>query len=326
MNKTYLDGILAKIEEVWTGVDVWPDLLAGMRSVVHGSNQYEEGDIRPRAWAPLLPGLCCEAAGGEMDWAVTVSAAWSLFHVAAHLLDGVADQDEPATGSDILPGGLLINIATGLLFSASWALDSLYKEANVSVAAADLVEKFHQNLFTITSGQQVDLLVDEPSTEVWWRVAGAKSGIPFALACWAGARLATQDPARLEGYWVYGYHLGLLVQVLDDAGDFLPQVFPNRGKELNMISPWSLPIAYAMEVLPADQRNDLRQRLSTVNEGVDEGSQILDIIESSGASLYVETYLDYHLQKALASLEKVALVGDAKNQLLQIVNRLVVPH
>ncbi len=316
MYKTYHDSIQVRIESIWASADVWPQLLEGMRQVLPPPTELKEDDIRPRVWAPLLPGLCCQAAGGEFEWSLTVAAAWSLFHTAAHLLDHVADQDEPESSGTAWEAGLTINVATGLIISAFRGLNALLSEANASDAAPDLIAGFHKHLFMVAGGQQVDLLVKEPTTKQWWQVAEAKSGAPFALACWAGARLSSEDLSRLEEFRLFGHHLGLIVQMLDDARDFLPQFYSTGDTDKKSLSPWSLPIAYAMEVLPSDRQLDLRRRLSVVGEDPGQRDQILEIVEGSGASLYLETYLEYHREKAISSVLSCAIPGPARERLL----------
>jgi geranylgeranyl pyrophosphate synthase len=324
--KAYHDSIQEKIEAIWASADVWPPLLAGMRQAVQPLSQYKADDIRPRVWAPLLPGLCCQAAGGELEWSITVSAAWSLFHVAAHLLDSVADQDEPDPRRAAWGSGVTINVATGLIISASWALNLLLQESTASEAASDLIAGFHNHLFTVSSGQQVDLLEKQPTTGQWWHVAEAKAGAPFALASWAGARLSSRDSVRLEEFRSFGHHLGLLVQVLDDARDFFPEVYNAGKKEIRPVPRWSLPIAYAMEVLPSAQQRELRQRLASVTEDPAESERVIEIVEISGASLYIETYLDFHREKAMNSIINAALDGPAKERLIRIIELLLEPE
>jgi geranylgeranyl pyrophosphate synthase len=323
--KAHRDSIQEKIETIWTAAEVWPGLLEGMRQSIPYSGKENIDDIRPRVWAPLLPGLCCQAAGGELEWSITVSAAWTIYHVAAHLLDNIADQDEPEPWWATWDTGLAINVATGLIISASWTLNSLYSESPSHRAASDLVAEFHKQLVTISSGQHVDLLDKEPTTEKWWHVASAKAGAPFALACWAGARLATNEPSYLEGFRLFGHHLGLIVQVLDDARDFLPGGHNRQNKDKKPLSPWSLPIAYAMEVLPTEKRQDLSRHLSALHHDPGERDQIMEIVELSGASLYIETFLNIHFEKAVNSIDKVAVPGLAKDRLVQTVTRLIDP-
>ena len=61
-----------------------------------------------------LPGLCCQAAGGNPEWANDLTAAWILFYSAAHLMDKVQDQDEPDPWWQKLGPGVALSAATGL--------------------------------------------------------------------------------------------------------------------------------------------------------------------------------------------------------------------
>src|SRR3990172_12240121 len=104
----------------------------------------------------------------------------------------------------------------------------------------------------MASGQHADLVNPQPDLEQWLEIAGAKSGELFALACRCGARLATNDPARLKGFSDFGHHLGILLQILDDLEDLKP----GSGVETPDLSPKvsrSLVVAYALDVLPRSE-------------------------------------------------------------------------
>jgi geranylgeranyl pyrophosphate synthase len=63
------------------------------------------------------------------------------------------------------------------------------------------------------------LSADAPDLSTCWQIAEAKSGAAFALACYAGARLATNRSDMLDAFFEYGRELGTIVQIDDDLED-----------------------------------------------------------------------------------------------------------
>ena len=114
------------------------------RAVLPVNRNQEEESQKPRYWAHRLSGLCCQAAGGERQWAETTSAAWLLLFAAAQLLDNVEDQDEPELWVKELGPGPAINVATGLIFTASLALQDLYDHPQTYPIAKEIIKDFHR--------------------------------------------------------------------------------------------------------------------------------------------------------------------------------------
>ena len=99
------------------------------------------------------------------------------------------------------------------------------------------------------SGQHADLTRPERTLEQCWHISEAKSGVFFALACRAGARLATPSEKPLQAFGEFGLHLGLLIQIKNDAGGLAAS--PGHRSDLEAAIHATLPIAYALHVLAA---------------------------------------------------------------------------
>ncbi len=170
-----------------------------MRLALTGKQGSNEKDSKVSRWASL-PGLCCQAAGGEAEWADDVTLAWLLFYAAADLMDSVQDQDEPDEWWQEKGPGAALAAASGLYFSGSFALDQLNRKEETAQAAPGVITDFYHTFLTMTSGQYQDLTAEAATLEDYWRQAASKSGAFFQLACLAGARLASSDPAILGAY------------------------------------------------------------------------------------------------------------------------------
>jgi geranylgeranyl pyrophosphate synthase len=253
----------------------------------------------------ILPGLCCQAAGGNPIWADDITAAWYLLYIANHLMDSVQDQDEPDDWWADLGPGAALGVATGLFFSATHVLNRLQDSPSTCHAAASIIDDFSQSFLCMSGGQYRDLTQTQPTLDQYWEILSSKSGVFFALACRCGARLATDDPQLLAAYGSFGQQVGILVQIRDDLQDLhLPQdaELPTWGSKMSH----SLATVYALEVLPHEQRDRLLKYLAVVPFDLQAVENALSLIDQSGAGLYFLVEVERHRNLGLAALERTS--------------------
>lgn len=286
------------IEALWAKTDAWPDLVRAMRLAINSqqSNKTETNGRLSRF--SCLPGLCCQAVGGDPHWADGLNVAWLLFYTAAHLMDSVQDDDVPEPWWKELGPGAALNSASGLYFSACLALNDLYVNGIPLDSANEIISDFFNSFLIMSSGQHQEFTCNEPTLENYWKNAEAKTGIFFALACRSGARLATSDKNRIDHFSEFGIHLGLIIQLLDDLDDVRSPPgteTPGQKPELSR----SLPVVYALEVISSTERERLRECLRDAPIDSSAAQEALGIIDNSGAVTYMMTVLDR--EKALAA-------------------------
>jgi geranylgeranyl pyrophosphate synthase len=310
-----------RIERIWAESGAWPEFVETMHLPLKWHSENEGRG--PSVWASL-PGLCCQGAGGNDELAVPVAAAWMLFYVAAHLMDSLEDRDEPDPWWRSLGPGAAINTATGLYFSASLALQELYTLPIDGLTVRQVTQQVLQPFLVMCSGQHQDLVGSAPTLEEYWRIAGAKSGEFFAIACHSGARLATDRAEVLSGFYQFGFNLGLLLQVLDDLKDYkdLSQTAPS-------VDAWalsrSLPTVYVREVCTNTVRNRFDQLLLRMDTDPETMSVLTQIIEENGGTLYLMVELDKHRDLALAGLDLAGVHGQYRQALVAMLDDLYSP-
>lgn len=179
--------------------------------------QFDHADTRTPF--VLLPSLCCQACGESAERSVGVSMAWFLLQVSASLLDKVEDQELESIQFEPHDVGIVTNLTTGMVFVAQWILNHLELDQVDAGAAWDIQRAFHETVLSVCSGQHLDLSVNAPDLSTCWRIAEEKSGAAFGLACYAGARLATNRSDVLDAFQRFGRELGTIVQVDDDIED-----------------------------------------------------------------------------------------------------------
>ncbi len=257
----------------------------------------------------ILPSLCCQAAGGADHQAAPVSAAWQLLYTAAHLLDRAADSTYQPAGKHL---GVSVNLATGLLTAANHMLCEL---DNVSLVC-EVQGSFSRAVLKMCSGQHVALTQRELTLEQCWRLANLRSGAFFSAACWAGARLATDRSEHLNGFREFGQMLGELLQVADDISGL------RLLSDLSAGHRWTLPLAYAMTVLPPVERATLQAYLEAAPMSLDAEQEAQRCILESGTGLYLAVEAAQRRSRAEGALLAAAAPSPSREALLRLLLEL----
>ena len=262
--------------------------------------------------------LCCGAAGGQPEDAVDISAAWLLFYVAAHVFDNVEDLDKPEAWYADYGPGMALNTGCGLFFTASLALQDLLNDPNHLPAALEINRAFQEQMLIMSSGQHDDLTRQLINLDQYWKIAEGKSGAFFQLACWAGARLAIDDPIALENFSEFGKRLGLLLQLLDDLGDINPSPDnPALANPKELLH--SFAIAYAMTVFPEAQQKSLLENLANSPQDKESARQVINLLGSSGVDLYLLTEIERQRSLALQALNNIPYNPQYHESLLKLI-------
>ncbi len=305
------ESIWERIEQAWIQEDTWCDYRQALRLALQ--SKPESSQSLPLL---LLPGLCCQAAGGNPNSTVGLAAAWALLYTAADILDDVED------GAIAASAAQAVNISTGLIFMAVRTLSDWQPSQVPDRVRLEIIRDFSGVVLQMCGSQHADLTEMNPSLERCWKIIEAKSGAWFALACRVGAQSAGIDAPLVECYSQFGYHLGLLLQMSDDIrGAWQPagsRSDLSAGKR-------TLPIAYALTVTPAESRERLRQSLQAASQ--DRAAELVarTLIEATGARLYLSIEAHRHYCQAEAALRAAEPAVAARDQLLDLLQRITLP-
>lgn len=269
------------------------------------------GIVAPRAEAATgkavsildLPLLCAQALGGQPQVSAIVTSAWQMLYSALHLLDNIEDNDTPDRTWTRWGTGATLNLTTGLLASTSLTLDLLEDQQIAASALRAICRDFHQTVLEMCGGQHDDLTLSEPTLEDCWRIASAKSGRFFELACRAAARSAAASPSVAEQFGAFGQHLGVLTQITDDISGLWS--WERSESDLRQVQRWTLPVAYAMSVLDPAARGQLQALLAAAGTDAAAEATAREMIIASGALLYLTTQAQAHHQAAIELLQQI---------------------
>jgi geranylgeranyl pyrophosphate synthase len=229
--------------------------------------------------------------------------------------------------------GSRINIATGLIESASLALCDLEASGVDQVAASAIRREFHRTVLVMCAGQHADLTQTERTLEQCWQIAESKSGVFFSLACQAGARLVVSDEQQLQAFSEFGRHLGVLIQIRNDMGGLRsaplkaptdmapPHMAPlPHGSDLVTAQRWTLPVAYALHVLAAPQCDQLLALMRAAPHDADAEARARQMVIESGALLYLVVEVERRRHLAELAMGRATLPPQAQAKLLALLN------
>ena len=310
-----------KLEYLWKSSGAWPEYQQVMRLAF--KNTFSDSIAHGQGSSHLsgLPGLCCQAAGGNPGWASDLALAWLLAYSAAQLMDSVKDNDEPDAWWVNKGVGVALSAATGLYFSASLALNAALHHPATQECAAEIAGDFFKTFLVMGSGQYADLTSPSITLPEYWRQAETKSGAFFSLACRAGARLATQEIGTISEYSRFGSHLGLVIQISDDLDDVRP---PQGSGSAGQKKPFarSLPAVFALDVLPHQKAEELRGYLQAAEHSTEAAHAAVSLIDQCGAADYVLIEMERHKGEALKALERANPLPPAGVALAKILQEI----
>lgn len=253
-----------------------------------------------------IPFLCCKANSGDPKRAVGVATAWFLLQVAAHLLDKVEDHELEMVGQHLRKQGVSTNLSTGLIFVAEWVLNHLEMDCVDAGAAWDIQRAFQETVLSVCSGQHLDLSLASPDLTTCWKIAEAKSGAAFALACYVGSRVATRDSQRLRTMEAFGRHLGTIVQVSDDLKD----LEPGEGEQRNASN--SLIRAFLSYICEGSSKKVERKTTEPNDQDLPRNALIL----------YLHLEAMKYAELAQRELNTIQLIQQPRDLILAILNHL----
>jgi geranylgeranyl diphosphate synthase, type I len=224
----------------------------------------------PLSALAILPLASCAAVGGNPEDAIPVSAAWVVLGLAMRILDDLQDQDR----SDALWARIglarsfnfsaaLYALCSDLLAQAAWPPE-LYRVIN---------QHFTQAGLRLLSGQDRDLCGLTLTLQDYWQTIEDKNASAFVLACTAGAVCGTNDPKLIDACRLFGYHLGLALQLFDD----FEGIWGQSGLGDLAIGKITLPVIYGLSINHPNQ-DELRSLVNNHNLAA-EANRVREILD-----------------------------------------------
>ncbi len=184
-------------------VAAWPE-MAGL---------FERSSAAPHSdWS--LPGMACQAVGGDEAAAIPGAAALACLQISIILVDDMLDDDPRGAHLRLGPGP-----AANLALAWQAAAIRLVEQAPVSIERrAAVVASLAGMALTTALGQQWDAQ-NLAGEENYWKVVRAKSTPFYAAALHVGALLGGAEAGVAEGLRDFGALIGEVIQIQDDLLD-----------------------------------------------------------------------------------------------------------
>ncbi len=286
-------------------------------------------NARGKRIRPLLGLLAYASIAGDHRAALPGAAAVELGHNFSLVHDDIEDGDTERRHRATLwtIHGVPQAINTGdLIFSLSRiALHRLTDLGFSDAKVLRLMRLYDETCVLLCEGQYIDIASsasDAPMTvDLYFDMIGRKTAALISASIEAGALLATDDEDVIAGYRRFGWALGLAFQLNDDLLGIWGQERQTGKVPTDVVRhKKTLPVLYAFEhATPAD-----RDRLAVLYTAGDPAStdvtEIVAILERSGAREFTRAEAIRHRDEALAELDALTVVGaDSREQLRGII-------
>ncbi|WP_461516523.1 polyprenyl synthetase family protein [Porticoccus sp.] len=253
---------------------------------------------------PLLVLLSANSCGYQGDHHIALAAIIEFIHTATLLHDDVVDT------SDLRRGRATANARFGNAPSVLVG-DFLYSRAFqmlVTIGDMDIMRIIADTTNIISEGEVQQLInAGNPDTteDAYNEVIRKKTAQLFEAATHTGAVLAGVDAYQSNAMRLYGHHLGMAFQLVDDALDYngnTAELGKNVGDDLAEGKP-TLPLIHAMKHGTKNQAALIRAAIT--EGGIDQLDDILEAIHATGALDYTLERAEQHAQTAKACLEEI---------------------
>ncbi len=267
---------------------------------------------------PMLLLLAAKALNYTGNSHLTLAAVIEFIHTATLLHDDVVDESQLRRGKESA-NAVWGNAASVLVgdYLYSTAFEMMVRTNNMRV-----MEIMSKTTTAIAEGEVLQLLnCNNPATteEKYLQVISRKTAILFSAATRLGAVLAGTNPEIEEKLAVYGQHLGIAFQLIDDALDYKAsekELGKNLGDDLAEGKP-TLPLIYAIENGNESEAEIIKQAIKSGNRNA--FNDVYSIVQSTNAISYTEQRANQEAAQAINALSplpestyKQALVQLAK--------------
>jgi geranylgeranyl diphosphate synthase type I len=282
---------------------------------------------------PLLGLLAYSSITGDHRRALPGAAAVELGHNFSLVHDDIEDDDRERRHRPTLWAlhGIPQAINTGdMLFSLSRiALHRLTDLGFSDHTVLRLMRLYDETCVALCEGQYMDIWMAEHdedlSVERYFDMIGRKTAALIAASIQAGAILATEDETVIDRYGAFGWDLGIAFQLNDDllgiwgrehATGKEPTDVPRKKK--------TLPVIYAFERAARADRERLAALYANGRLTPEHTTEIVEILERTGAREYTRDQARLHRDRALAALDAAGtLEREPRARLEEIITSVI---
>ncbi len=244
---------------------------------------------------------------------VDVASAVEMIHMATLVHDDIIDKADLRRGLPAVRSRFSDPVAVlsgDFLFARAFQLLAATKRPELVDLAAEVV-------YVMSTGE-ISQHLDQgriASEEAYWRRIEAKTGFFLETCCRLGAIASDASPSIRDALALYGHHIGLAYQVIDDLLDWVatPEVLGKAVGEDLAAGVYTLPLIHGLE--HPQWGGELRQIL--LGDPFPRVDAVRGILTGSGALDYCRRVAEDHLAQARNLLDKIP-AGPERDELRQV--------
>lgn len=253
---------------------------------------------------PMLVLLSAKAFHYQERGHITLAAVIELIHTATLLHDDVVDNSTLRRGrqtAHTIWGSQASVLVGDFLYSRAFQL--VVKQHNPFI-----LKLFADATSLIAEGEVMQLMncyLPDTTEQAYFSVIERKTAKLFEVAAQIGAGLSSATQIHTDAMQQYGKNLGIAYQLIDDALDYhasTAETGKNLGNDLAEGKP-TLPLIFAMQKGSKAENELIRHAIQTGS--CNNLSDIINIIESTGAIEYTANAAKQHAIKANAALQTI---------------------
>jgi len=281
---------------------------------------------------PLLMVLVAQAISGEYRHVLPAAAALEFLHnftlIHDDVMDRSAERRHRPTVWALWGGDQAINAGDGLYALANLAVTSLLRAEVPGSKAVRAAQVLSQACLWTAEGQVLDMSFagrEQVTTAEYLTMIAHKTGALLEAATKIGALLSSDDEPVIRAYAQFGRDLGLAFQVRDDYlgvwGDEAATGKPATGDIREKKK--SYPVLVAFERADAADQATLRRIYAqeTLSDG--DVTDVLGILERSGAIAETDRTASEYFERARAHLDATGVADPTQDKLRQLAAFLI---
>lgn len=295
----------------------------------HLIDVYLEVD-RHESYATILTRCCYHALNSDTPGLNILVDSANLLSQVLSLFDDIIDNDidlgfwQNQFGSLLSleqVRGSVVNLGTALFAIIGQKLSSLLNMDGIPPNVASRIQQAtFTNIIPVVHGQQASIRCSYPTLSEAIKIAEYKSGHFYGLVCWNAAYLAKFDLEIANSLQKFGQIFGMIVQIANDMSD----VWPHGEKPSDLkLGTWSLPVVYAMSVIPEDRKVYLKALLAAAPSNEEAEQEAREILIRSGAFVYWQIENQLRLNQAKELLYDTLADSPHREKLIGLMNYLL---
>ena len=276
---------------------------------------------------PMLTLMAADAFRGDINTAIKPALAIEFFHNFTLIHDDIMDDAPLRRGKPTIHA--LEGINTGILSGDALLIKSYqFFEDLEPILFKKCIHLFSDTGAKICEGQQMDMNFekrDDVSFDEYIQMITYKTGVLSATALKIGAFIAECPEQDAEALYLFGIHLGIAFQMMDDYLD----VFGNQGdfgkKQAGDICENKKTVLYltALEKADEKQKKELQNWYSQKDESQEKIDAVSKIFLDTKADEITLKLVQEHHDKAQKYLNQTSLNTEKKEAFLTLTDYLL---